>query len=289
MADHLSYSQVHTLGSCGWQYYLQRETDTPQRPSTPAVAGRVIHTASEAVDHKLFGLEQGHHPWDMSQQGELREELLALASSASEQSFGEELKEHLVNEKYPDVSDWRSYGRSTKEKPNAEDIYWFRDVGIPAANEAYVDWRLANPNLQIYVLPDGSPAIEVEFNIQIGERAVRGYIDRVFIDRTNKSPLIVDLKSGGKPDTDEQLGVYRYALEATYGLPFVWGAYLYALKKGGVLTAPISLEHWTEEQLVYKYGVANKMIQQKLFLPNPGPGCFHCGVSDSCLFNAANI
>ena len=277
--EHLSYSSANSMGTCGWQYYLRKELGFAERPNSAAVGGTVVHVATEAIDRFLHGAE---NPGEFS-----RAELLELGLNNASKALDQELAE--ADASGFTRSEWKSYGRPTKDKPNGEDIDWFARVAIPKCIESYIDWRLDNPNLRTHTLPNGIAAIEVEYTINVGLRVpIRGYIDRVFEDEDG-SPIIIDLKTGQKPKTDEQLGLYHFALEQTTGQRYTYGAYFYALKRGGEMTNPIDLSHWTQEKIAYKYDVAEKMITAKLFLPNAGDNCFHCGVSQHCAYRQSSI
>lgn len=218
-----------------------------------------------------------------------RSQILESALMVANTRLNEEVAEHLVD--FPDITSWKSYGRATKAKPHGEDIDWFREFGIPACINNYLDWRLEHPELVLYILPNGNPAIEVEFYVTLGPGdPVRGYIDRVFVNENNGGKLIVDIKSGQKPKTSEQLGIYKKALEAGSGEEFRWGTYIYGLKTGINVVPDIDLSMWTDEALGRIYGAdTTVLLEKQLFLPNPGENCFHCGVSHHCAFAAASI
>lgn len=269
-APHRSYSAVRSLLTCGEAYRLEREERVSQQPSSAAIAGRVIHEATEIVDLEINGGE--------TDEGNLT--LLAHTYAA------DILPKHIDGERsddYPDTRSWKSYGRRTKEKPFGEDIHWFGAVGIPDALSNYVAWRLANPQLELFTLPGGVAAVEVPFLVHVGDVPVKGYIDRVFVDTNTATVKVVDLKSGRKPDSSQQLGVYRKALRAG-GVEVHVGAYVYGMKKGLAVTPDISLLHWTDEALESIYVPADRQIKQRLFVPHPGEACFHCSVSRHCKF-----
>lgn len=271
-----SYSMVKSLLTCGEQFRLERVEKVESQPSTAAIAGKIIHTATEAVDELLF-----HNPFTMP--GDLKEAWV----SAMEHATREELAA-LEGSAFADPSTWKTYGRPTEIKPNGEDLYWFLASGIPFALTAYVAWRTEGEWV-VMRMPDGSPAIELPFVVDIGGIPVRGYIDRVFVHRTTNEPLVVDLKSGMKPKNDSQLAIYKKALESNLGRPFSWGAYYYGMKKGGQLTDPIDLSYWTDEMLFDLYNPAEKAIEQGLFIPNPGEACMHCGVKQHCRYQLSAI
>lgn len=267
-----SFSQIKQVRTCSWQYKLARIDRAPRRPSVPAVAGSAIHSGTEVIDQ--LGPEI-----DTAYPKALQVALVFLESEIEAQG----------NDGWA-PEDWKKYGRRTIEKPNGEDVEWFREVGIPNALRAYQAWRLGAPDLVIADVPGFGPGIEVPFHYYIGDQLVVGFIDRIFTSQTIGGYFPLDIKSGRKPETDEQLGLYGAALHKALGWNIEWGYYLYALKTGTAkLTAPIMLSHWTDEKLRQVYEPANKLIEYGLFIPHPGASCMHCDVAESCEFARAVI
>lgn len=265
-----SYSQVSSYLTCGEQFRLGRVEKLEEKPSTAAVAGKIIHSATEAVDNLIFS-------------GVTDREKLQEAWSAQAVVSMNELVAEVAGTKYADPQSWKAYGRPTGPKPRGEDLAWFLRDGIPTALNQYVEWRLTEP-WDVMAMPDGSPAIEIPFEFDLAGIPVRGYVDRVFVSRKTGAPLVVDLKSGLKPKNDIQLAVYSRALEEQLGQPFSWGAYYYGMKRGGQLTDFIDLSYWTDDRLLAIYGPADSAISQQLFIPNPGDACFHCPLTEHCSF-----
>lgn len=282
MPDHLSYSQIHQLRTCGESYRLSRVEGWPKRPSVPAVAGQIVHTATEAVDKVFddalvdYGAEGAKLVLDLFGNNAARE--------AAETAIPE-----ACNDEFPTVDTWKRFGRKTVEKPNAEDMQWFLDVGIPNAVAAYVNWRLAHPELTLDTIPGFGPAIEVPFAYQLNGQLIVGFIDRVF-QHNGEGHYPVDLKSGLKPKTDEQLGLYARALHSALGWEPTYGFFVYGLKKGEAqMTPPLSLAHWTEQKLDRVYLGAKVQIESGIFIPSPGENCYVCDVAWTCDFAQAVI
>lgn len=285
----LSYSKVNQLLTCGEQFRLERIEHQQGRPSTAGVAGRIIHSATEAVDRRIF--EADHFPAMRPVVGSTpgADELYEVWTEAANVAHAEAMAE-VAGTDFENPRMWLSYGRPTKEKPHGEDLAWFVKVAIPAALEDYIEWRLQG-DWQTMAMPGGTPAIEIPFTFELPSGLpLRGVIDRVFVSTKTGQPLIVDLKSGQKPKTDGQLALYRFGLEAMlYGQPFGWGAYYYGMKRGGTFTQPIDLSHWTPQMLQTVYDTADEIVRQRLFVPNPGEHCFHCPVKQHCAFGRSSI
>lgn len=277
----LSYSKVNQLLTCGEQFRLERIEHLGGRPSTASVAGRIIHSATEAVDRRLFELAD-------DESADL-DDLYERWTNAANLAHAEAMAEVSATE-YANPSTWLHYGRPTKEKPHGEDLAWFVKVAIPAAVEDYIEWRMQG-DWDVMEMPDGTPAIEIPFTFELPSGLpLRGVIDRVLVSTKTSQPLIVDLKSGQKPKTDGQLALYRFGLEKMIPFRlFGWGAYYYGMKRGGTLTQPIDISHWTPEMLQRVYDTADSIIAQRLFVPNPGEHCFHCPVARHCPFERSSI
>lgn len=268
---HRSYSQVSQLRRCGWGYKLERIDKYPSRPGAAGVAGSAIHLGTEYVDENLALLGG--------------DELALSATVVALDAFDAEVAK--LSQKFQ-VDTWKAYGRPV------QDVHWFRDRGIGYAIEAYVDWRLTYPTLVVAQLCDVNTGelvkgVEVPFEITVGTTPVRGFIDRVFEDG-NGTPIILDIKSGAKPKSDEQLGIYRYALLKQYGYDATYGTYLYNLKNGQPkVTEMKDLSLWSAERLTVLYDTASQIIDKGLFVPNPGDACFICHVSESCDYYRASF
>lgn len=267
---HRSFSQVRQLRTCGWQFYLERVQRVAARPSVPAIAGVAVHVATEVVDRLLLNGQTESA------------ELTAAAQADADASLDEAIAHESAAGWEP--STWKRFGRKTVEKPNGEDIEWFRFNGIPLSIQAYVDWRLSNPSWVLADIPGFGPAIEVPFNYYAGKQLVHGYIDRVFTTAVG-GYFPLDIKSGLKPKTDEQLGLYGAALRDALGWEIQFGYFIYGLKHGAAkLTDPLDISHWTPGKLARVYEQSSLLINQGVYLPSPGEGCFVCSVSDHCEF-----
>jgi hypothetical protein len=241
-----------------------------KRPSAAQVAGVLIHTGTEPIDHAIHeGID------DREKLVQIATEALAATRDATVAEFS---KDYAPEE-------WKRFGRATTAKPNGEDLAWFEDQGIPLALGAYVDWRLSKPNWKLAEIPGFGPAIEVPFTVPLGDVQVNGYIDRVFTVDGFDGYYCLDIKSGRKPKTDEQLGVYARALEVGLGWPVTYGFFIYGLKSGTAsMTPPIDVRHWSAEKLASTYANLDLGITSKVFVPNPGEACFVCDVSSHCAF-----
>lgn len=265
---HRSYSQLKQLRTCGYQFKLERIDRVPSRPMVNASAGVAVHTGTETVDKMILAGETS------------AETIIGISTARASEAFQREVEEAEADG-WP-VSTWRTYPRQGFE--------WFRDKGVPQSISAYTNWRFANPDFEIVDVPDFGPAIEVPFSYYCGDQEIVGWIDRIFTSQKRGGYYPIDLKSGRKPTTNEQLGLYGAALNKALGWEVRWGYYLYQLKSGEAKqTRPLRVDHWTDQALGEVYLPATALIDLGIYVPNPGDACQHCGVSDACPFAQAVV
>jgi len=188
-------------------------------------------------------------------------------------------------------------GEYTETTPNFEWWFWSgpyngeRDIerryeiGLEQV-EKFFTWRTTKGQ-EIWYTPDGKPAIELDFAIDLDGITVRGYIDAVVV--IDGQPHVRDYKTGNSPGDDFQLGVYALAIETLYGVKVTSGDYFMAGKKGkpAHTTAPYDLTPWTREAISAVFQEVEAGIQAGLFEPDPEPSkCGFCDVNLSCpVFN----
>lgn len=268
-----SHSQLSSYLHCGWQYHLTRNMGVPEGASVWLPGGSAFHLTTETFDREAF--ESGP---DMAAEGcDWRTEFNA--------DFDQCLEE--FDETQPDRSTWRTAGRPTKDKPNGEDIEWWRQAGAQMV-EDYIAWRVENKDkwrIASYVPEGGTipvPAIEAVLSQAFGSVRVRGAADLVLED-ANGTLVVVDKKTGSRvPDSPLQLGLYSVQLEKVMGRQVAYGAFYMARK--AELTPPQVLTTHTEGTFKTIYETLDKGIRDGVFLPNISSMCKSCGVRDACVF-----
>jgi putative RecB family exonuclease len=148
--------------------------------------------------------------------------------------------------------------------------------------EKFVAWR-ESPGQQIWVTPDGRPAIELDFAVELDGIIVRGFIDAVVV--VDGELRVRDYKTGNSPGDDFQLGVYAMAIEILFGVRPPAGDYFMAGKRGKPAkpTAPYDLSRWTREEITARFHEVELEIQAGNFDPLPEPSkCGFCDVNRSC-------
>ena len=210
----------------------------------------------------------------------MTDDLLALGVDAFNVSFNEEIAKG-------EGKVFRAGGRPTKAMPNGEDEGWWR-ANAPAMIQSWISWRAQNPNLHVWTV-DGVPAIELQVRAEVDladgtKVALKGFIDRVFIDSDTGQLLIVDLKSGKNAPAPLQLGFYKRALHATFGVDVQFGAYWMA--RTGTLSTVEDLDAFSDEVIDYWIRNTYEGIRQGIFLPHVTALCKGCGVRPHCyVFN----
>lgn len=151
--------------------------------------------------------------------------------------------------------------------------------------DKYFDWIESKPQDVIWITPDGTPAIELGFDVEFGGVPVRGFIDQVIV--TEGDVLRVrDVKTGANPGTDFQLKSYAMALERAYGAHAPEGDFwMGKTGKPSPVRKPIDLTLTSEEEVIERFQAADDGITNERFEPKPSAeNCRRCSVRFACEF-----
>lgn len=267
----VSYSQISGYASCGERYRLERVIGVPQTPSWALVGGKALHAATEVSDNALLNGHPQPAPtttFNDAFDKEIADQEAYVAASGMD---------------FPRET-WRAAGRASKTWPEKENEAWWRHHG-PVFLANWQRW-LSTSGYDIHIDDQGDPAIELEINLNLGEVmgeevTALGYVDRVLEVPGSRALMVVDLKTGSRPQpTNRQLGFYRVGLKQDKGLDVPFGAFWDA--RGGGTSVPADLTHYTEERLVTQ---AHSLVAARLgglYLPNPGSLCSSCSVKEYC-------
>lgn len=271
---HLSYSQVATYGRCGEQYRLERLCRAPQEPSWALAGGSAVHSATEEWDRAYM-------------EGTVRDDFADLWVK----HFTEQIEDTVAKSgSQPEA--FRASGRVSKDWPNKRNQAWWDQHG-PIFLARWSSWRLHCP-WEIWIAPNGEPAIELAFEVEIGGVPVKGSIDRIFtvpnmtyVPGAQAGLITVDIKTGAKPDSTLQLGTYAKAMRDQLGVDIPDATYWMA-ETGGTPQI-FAMAKYTDKYLDYIYGGARKGMEAGIFLPKTSNMCGACGVRESCFaFGGAN-
>lgn len=268
-AHRRSHSQLNDYLHCSWAYRLKRVKHYEERPSVWLAGGKAFHSVSEEFDLAT---------WQEN-------DLSAWADpSAWTAAFTEHFDRNLdeTRENNPDESQWRTAGRKTKDKPNGEDIAWWRENGPIFVNN-YIQWRTSSADTLAIAAVESRAGVELEVDMPLGGVPMIGYIDRLMVDRKSGDLMVVDLKTGSRtPASPLQLATYSVQIERVVKRPVVWGAFFDARK--GVLTDPIDLSTFTADNLGVIYSALDRTVTAGNFLPRIDSHCKACGVREFCVF-----
>ena len=174
--------------------------------------------------------------------------------------------------------DWRVGGRESKANPDKENKVWWDTNGLDMF-EKFVQ-SFTNNNWKVWIAPDGTPGIELGFDLMFGKVRIKAYADLV-LENEDGSLTVVDLKTGSyTPDSAMQLGVYASCIEMQYGIRPAYGAYYKA--RSAVLEPSPGLDLWSIEVLTELFAQFERGIQAEIFLPNLNMMCGSCGVKEYC-------
>lgn len=259
-----SHSGYQDYSECGEKYRLKRVVKVPQRPYLAGPAGTAFHAWTDVYDH-LFtehgsGFAMPHWP-----------EFFEQALKAEEEKTGLSRDQFAVS------------GKATKEKPDKENIAYWRDVLGPELCRKYVDYRGNADTTIARDLPQdatgNTTGIEYELSYSVGQVKVKAYVDRIEYD-IDGNLLAIDTKTWARKRITAQLPAYVVGLQKA-GIPAVGGAYYEARK--GVLS-PVQYFGWDEFKLASLYEQAAVMEAQGLYLPRVSDDCGWCSVRDHCQF-----
>ncbi len=253
-----SVSQLKQLTRCGEQFRLSRLV-RPRLPRTSAawsVAGSAFHEVFQE--------------WEASGR-----------SFSPVDKFGE-VYDRLIAEEQERQPDEQYWMKPPRTKTVEASIKNYRERFLTKDVPLY--WkRCLEANWEILRLPDDSLALELEFEITLGDVVVKGAIDRVQWWPEHGYAAIEDLKTGSPDDEEDvrQLGLYRLAAEEVYDIDLKFGRYWYT-KLDRPSSHWVDLSKYSREYLTDQYRILDRMISEKLLLPSPGKQCGMCDVRKWC-------
>lgn len=255
-----SVSQLNQYVRCPQAYKLGRIDKVWARPAAWLPQGTAFHAVAEEYEHRI------HSGSPMS---------LEEAEEMFREMYAHEIE--MLTADTPNFEWWFWSGPYSGER----DVERRYHIGLEQVAK-FVAWR-ESPGQEIWVTPEGEPAIELAFQVELGGIMVRGFIDAVVV--VDGKPRVRDYKTGNSPGDDFQLGVYALAIEILYGVRPETGDYFMAGKKGKPAkpTAAYDLSFWTREAVTARFHEVEAQIQAGNFEPLPEPSkCGFCDVNLSC-------
>lgn len=255
MAEHRSVSQYNKYTQCSEEYRLSY-VDKPNSSWAPAAwlaQGSAFHEAVQGWE------ESGRSPqFDIGQ--------------AYVVSYDGQIEEFRRRE--PDLRKWLKAPKTSTE----DDIANRRSKGLQQLQN-YVDYAEEN-DFVVADIDEWTLAIEVPFELRLGEIVIKGAIDQILMHPTGYE--VRDLKTGNRESAMFQLAVYKVAVEKIFGWPVVKASFFYAKDKKLVTLEENQLSRYTEEYLTELFTTLDEGIRGRIFLPNPGGHCTMCPVRKYC-------
>lgn len=254
MPEYRSVSQLKQYEQCPLSYKLDRIDKVWNRPAAWLDHGTAVHKAVEEF-------------WKSG--GVLTlEDAVGIASEAYSSGINRLLEET------PNADVWFSSGRYR----GFADIERRAEI-VPEMVERFYQWAAAHPDYKVWEASDGTPGVEIGFDVEIGGVRVRGFIDLVMTDPEGRV-VVVDVKTGAQPGDEFQLAVYGQALKIAYGVDVATGYYW--MGKTGRLTRPYDLSIVPLEEIEERFRLTDDGIRNGRFDPRPGDHCRRCPVATSC-------
>ncbi len=263
LPKHFSYSQLAAFEKCPLQYKFGFILKVPVR-------GKAMFSFGKTMHNTLYKFLKEANESSILNQASLFEKKSEIRNPRSEtnpnfQNLEEIYEKSWIDEWYPD-------------KKNKEE---YRKKGREILKDFYEDFKKNPPKI---LKINNSLALELPFNLKIGEHTLFGVIDR--IDQTSEGVKIIDYKTGQSKDkldfeNKEQLLIYQIAAEEVLGLKPKELVYYYleGNKKVSFLGTEPEIKN-QKEKIIQEI----EKIENSEFEPTPGWQCQYCDFKDICNF-----
>lgn len=255
LPNHFSYSQLEAFSKCPLQYKYSHILNIPIRGKGVFSFGKTMHEVLYEF-LKQVNETNGRQNNLFGSAGNLRTKLpnanLALLIKIYEQKW---------------IDDWY------EDKKQKEEYY---QLGKKIIKEIYEEF-LKNPPQILRI--NNELALELDFNLKVGEYTLKGKIDR--IDKENGKIKIIDYKTGTAKDAidRDQLLIYQIAAEEVFNLNPSELIYHYINDN-----KKISFLGTEKDKINQKAKIIKEIqdIEKSDFSPTPGWQCGTCDFKDIC-------
>lgn len=175
---------------------------------------------------------------------------------------------------------WFTAGRG---RGQGED--WWRENG-PGFAQAFGNWWESERDAQIWIAPDGRPAVELELRVNLGGVNVVMFVDLII--KLGSALVVVDIKTSTKePETNAQLGFYACGVELMYGIRPKYGTHFMCKgvgepKKFFLPPSPLDEYRYSIPFFEKQMQMLDRADREGIYLANVGDHCQRCGVNYAC-------
>ncbi|MFA5878243.1 MAG: UvrD-helicase domain-containing protein [Candidatus Staskawiczbacteria bacterium] len=258
LPKHFSFSQLTAFEKCPLQYKFNFILKVPIRGKSVFSFGKTIHaTLYEFLKQAVEGEK-------------IKQEDLFGFKEKGSGALGLDLLKELYEKNW--IGEWY-------DNKSQKDEYYA--LGLRIIKDFYNEFKKNPPKI---LTVNNTIALEIPFNLKIGDQTVYGIIDR--IDQTEKGITILDYKTGNAKERldasdKEQLLIYQIAVEEVFKLEPTELTYYY-LDKG----TKMSFLGGDKEKEKLKEKILRQMDEIKTsdFKPTPGWQCAFCDFKDICDF-----
>ena len=252
--EHRSVSQYNTYQKCPYAYKLGRIDEVWSRPAAWLAQGSAVHEAAEA--------------WEKS--------MRQLSVDDTKDVFRQSYETHINDmcEITPELNSWFASGPYRGQA----DIERRYIIGLNHV-ATYIDYYNNHPEEVIWIAPDGTPGIEIGFDIVLDDVLVRGFIDTVI--QSGENIIVRDIKTGAKPGNEFQLATYAVGINETHGIQPT--SLDFMMTKTGKIESGYDISEWTKERISGMFRELEDNVQGGNFPPKPSAdNCRFCDLSESC-------
>lgn len=133
------------------------------------------------------------------------------------------LKAQTMGKRLPAIEDvfighWKKQSAISLEYSATQSEQKFKDMGAAMARKFPEAWE--ESGLMVFIMPDGSPALQVDLAVKISARdSLRGYLDLIAMDQDGRV-IIIDIKTTGVAYDDlyvrqsDQLTAYQLLVDS---------------------------------------------------------------------------
>jgi putative RecB family exonuclease len=268
-----TYSQLALYDRCPYSYLLREEERVWDRPDAWRPHAAALHAAIEMFERS------GRTASRVSVGEVFRDVYFAEIREMKDRT------PRIPGTVVPDLSWWAASGEYTA----AEDIARREQLGLRQA-DAYLDFCAANPDQVPWTGPDGTLAVELTLEIDLGGVPVVAQIDQI-LQHPEHDLIVRDFRVKRPRRGTHQLCVLALAVNISFGTDIDQGDYW--IGDSGRPTTIRALvgrdgEVCSVDHLTGRFTRFNDAVTAGDFPPKPATAlCGSCSVNHACRFRAA--